>query len=131
MPVKLAKPYHPWWCLLERTTIIVKKKFQKLFMERHHQVGWTKSCFQSGFQSNFLSMLFHPGHCYCYYFTLHSRVAEMQQVVIFCIPHTTVDSQPLDASCFKPLKSNWVDVCCKSSPVLLRLKIQTQYPAFM
>jgi len=42
------------------------------------------------------------------------KSAKKQKVVIFCLPpHTTADSQPLDASCFKPLKSNWVDVCCK------------------
>jgi len=42
------------------------------------------------------------------------KSAEKQKVVIFCLPSiTTADSQPLDPSYFKLLKSNWVDVCRK------------------
>jgi len=57
-----------------------------------------------------LLLLLLDGHSSHY--TLKS--AEKQKAVIFCLPsHTTADSQPLDASCFKLLKSNWVDVCRK------------------
>ena len=33
-------------------------------------------------------------------------------VIIFCLPpHTTHESQPLDASVFKSLKMNWQEAC--------------------
>ena len=35
-------------------------------------------------------------------------------MILFCLPpHNTADTQPLETSCFKPLKSYWVDVCVK------------------
>ena len=34
------------------------------------------------------------------------------EVIIFCLPpHTTADIQPLDTSCFAPLKVHWSDAC--------------------
>ena len=42
------------------------------------------------------------------------KLAAQHDVVIFCLPpHTTADSQPLDTTRFKPLKSYWVDGCRK------------------
>ena len=58
-------------------------------------------------------MLLLDGHSLHYTLELVKLAAE-HHVVIFCLPpHTTADSQPLDTSCFKPLKSYWVDVCRK------------------
>ena len=58
-------------------------------------------------------MLLLDGHSSHYTLELVKLAAE-HQVVIFCLPpHTTADSQPLDTTCFKPLKSYWVDVCRK------------------
>ena len=58
-------------------------------------------------------MLLLDGHSSHYTLKLVKLAAE-HHVVIFCLPpHTTADSQPLDTSCFKPLKSYWVDVCRK------------------
>ncbi len=40
------------------------------------------------------------------------RAAAKEQVIIFCLPpHTTADSQPLDTSCFGPLKKYWTQAC--------------------
>ena len=52
----------------------------------------------------------HPSH-----FTLELvKLAAEHDVIIFCLaPHTTADTQPLDTSCFKPLKTYWADVCRK------------------
>ena len=39
------------------------------------------------------------------------KLAAEHDVIIFCLPpHTTADTQPLDTSCFKPLKTYWADV---------------------
>ena len=36
------------------------------------------------------------------------RFARDHDIILFCLPpHTTHESQPLDASVFKPLKQNW------------------------
>ena len=38
--------------------------------------------------------------------------AREHDIILFCLPpHTTHESQPLDASVFKPLKQNWQDAC--------------------
>ena len=38
--------------------------------------------------------------------------AKDHDIILFCLPpHTTHESQPLEASVFKPLKQNWQDVC--------------------
>ena len=35
-------------------------------------------------------------------------------MIIFCLlPNTTADSQPLDTSCFGPLKTYWFETCCQ------------------
>ena len=40
------------------------------------------------------------------------RFAREHDIILFCLPpHTTHESQPLDASVFKPLKQNWQDAC--------------------
>ena len=58
-------------------------------------------------------MLLLDGHSSHYTLEL-VKLAAQHDVVIFCLPpHTTADSQPLDTTCFKPLKSYWVDVCRK------------------
>jgi len=58
-------------------------------------------------------MLLLDGHSSHYILEL-VKLAVEHQVVIFCLPlHTTADSQPLDTTFFKPLKSYWVHVCRK------------------
>jgi len=84
--------------------------------------GWMgQELFSKWFSKQFLKhavptrqlLLLLDGHSSHYTLEL-VKLAEKQKVVIFCLPsHTTADSQLLDASCFKPLKSNWVDVCRK------------------
>ena len=40
------------------------------------------------------------------------KYAREYEVILFCLPpHTTHESQPLDASVFKPLKSHWHEAC--------------------
>lgn len=40
------------------------------------------------------------------------KLAMKEDIVIFCLPpHTTADSQPLDTSCFGPLKTYWFEIC--------------------
>ena len=40
------------------------------------------------------------------------RFAKEHNIIISCLPpHTTHESQPLDASVFKPLKQNWQELC--------------------
>ena len=40
------------------------------------------------------------------------RFARENDIILFCLPpHTSHESQPLDVSVFKPLKSNWQDEC--------------------
>ena len=42
------------------------------------------------------------------------KLAKANGVIIFCLPpHTTHESQPLDASVFGPLKRHWADACHK------------------
>jgi len=58
-------------------------------------------------------LLLLDGHSSHYMLELVKLAAE-HQVVIFCLPpHTTADSQSLDTTRFKPLKSYWVDGCHK------------------
>jgi len=82
------------------------------------QSGWMdQELFSKQFLKHAVStrplLLLLDGHSSHYTLKL-VKLAEKQKVVIFCLPsHTTADSQPLDASCFKPLKSIWVDVCHK------------------
>ena len=40
------------------------------------------------------------------------KYANENQVILLCLPpHTTYESQPLDAIVFKPFKKNWNDAC--------------------
>ena len=40
------------------------------------------------------------------------KFAKEHDIILFCLPpHTTHESQPLDAAVFKPLKQNWQDAC--------------------
>ena len=40
------------------------------------------------------------------------KYAREHKIILFCLPpHTTHESQPLDASVFKPLKSHWHEAC--------------------
>ena len=56
-------------------------------------------------------MLLLDGHSSHYTLEL-VKLAAAQDVVIFYLPpHSTADSQSLDTSCFKPLKTSWSDVC--------------------
>ena len=42
------------------------------------------------------------------------KYAKSNDVILMCLPpHTTLESQPLDASVFKPLKQNWNATCSK------------------
>ena len=42
---------------------------------------------------------------------LENAVAR-EHIILFCIPpHTTLESQPLNTSVFKPLEQRWQDVC--------------------
>ncbi len=51
------------------------------------------------------------GHSSHYTLDLIQTAAD-NDVVIFCLPpHTTADSQPLDTSCFGPLKVYWSEAC--------------------
>ena len=47
------------------------------------------------------------------HFTLELvKTAAEYDVIIFCLPlHTTADTQPLDTSCFGPLKRYWTEAC--------------------
>ena len=83
------------------------------------QNGWMdQELFAEWFLQHFLEhavsslplMLLLDGHSSHYTLEL-VRLAAAENVVIFCLPpHTTADSQPLDTSCFKPLKTSWADV---------------------
>ena len=82
--------------------------------------GWMdQELFASWFTHHFLKhavssrplMLILDGHSSHFTLNLVQSAAE-QDVVIFCLPpHTTADSQPLDTSCFGPLKTHWFQVC--------------------
>ena len=82
--------------------------------------GWMdQELFASWFSCHFLEhavssrplMLILDGHSSHFTLDLVQSAAE-HQVIIFCLPpHTTADSQPLDTSCFGPLKSYWYQAC--------------------
>jgi len=51
------------------------------------------------------------------HYTLQLVKAAAENVILFCLPlHTTADSQPLDASCFGPLKTFWFETSCQWQP---------------
>ena len=69
------------------------------FMACRLMDGWINSYSLCGPSNIFLCMLF-------------LQAAAEKDVIIFCLPpHTTVDSQPLDTSCFGPLKTYWFETC--------------------
>ena len=40
------------------------------------------------------------------------QAASEHDVIVLCLPpHTTADSQPLDTSCYRPLKVYWLEAC--------------------
>ena len=61
---------------------------------------------------------------YLLHYTLEliKLAAEHQVVIFFLPPHTTANSQPLDTTCFKLLKSYWVDVCVAS--IFLHIQVK-------
>ena len=82
--------------------------------------GWVDSkLFKGWLSEHFLPIALgaHPllllldGHSSHYQSELVSFAREYG-IILFCLPpHTTHDSQPLDASVFKPLKQNWQNAC--------------------
>ena len=82
--------------------------------------GWMdQELFAEWFSNHFLMhavtarplLLMLDGHSSHYTLDLVKSAAE-KNVIIFCLPpHTTADSQPLDTSCFGPLKTYWFEVC--------------------
>ena len=82
------------------------------------QAGWTRSYLQTGhFLKHAVSirplMLLLDGHLSHYTVELVKLAAE-HDMILFCLPpHTTADCQPLDTTCFKPLKTYWIEVCRK------------------
>ncbi len=66
--------------------------------------NWFSSHFRKHAVSSRPLMLFLDGHSFHYTLELVKTAAE-HNVILFCLPqHTTADSQPLDTSCFGPLK---------------------------
>ena len=82
--------------------------------------GWMdQELFANWFSHHFLRhavasrplLLMLDGHSSHYTLELVRNAAE-NDVIIFCLPpHTTADSQPLDTSCFGPLKVHWSEAC--------------------
>lgn len=82
--------------------------------------GWMdQDLFFDWFANHFLQhavssrplLLMLDGHSSHYTLELVKLAAE-NDVIIFCLPpHTTADSQPLDTSCFGPLKVYWSEAC--------------------
>ncbi len=89
--------------------------------------NWFTNHFLKHAVSNRPIMLLLDGHSSHYTLELMKSAAE-QDVVVFCLPpHTTADSQPLDTSCFGPLKTYWGEACRQfmfSNPGRVILKIQ-------
>ena len=81
------------------------------WMDQEIFTEWFSNHFMKHAVSSRPLLLMLDGHSSHYTLELVKMAAE-QDIIIFCLPpHTTADSQPLDTSCFKPLKSHWVDVC--------------------
>ena len=82
--------------------------------------GWMdQELFANWFTNHFLQhavssrplLLMLDGHSSHYTLDLIQSAAD-NDVVIFCLPpHTTADTQPLDTSCFGPLKAYWSEAC--------------------
>ena len=86
---------------------------QNGWMNQEHFAEWFLHHFLEHAVSSRPLMLLLDGHSSHYTLEL-VNLAAAHDVVIFCLPpHATADSQPLDTSCFKPLKTSWSDVCRK------------------
>ena len=82
--------------------------------------GWMDGeLFANWFSTHFLKhavssrplLLLLDGHSSHYTLEVVKTAAE-HEVIVFCLPpHTTADSQPLDTSCFGPLKTYWSEAC--------------------
>ena len=82
--------------------------------------GWMdQELFSDWFLEHFLThavperplLLMLDGHSSHYTLEL-VKAAAKKEVIIFCLPpHTTADTQPLDTSCFGPLKTFWFETC--------------------
>ena len=82
--------------------------------------GWMdQELFFNWFANHFLKhavsarplLLMLDGHSSHYTLELVQEALK-NEVIIFCLPpHTTADSQPLDTSCFAPLKVHWSNAC--------------------
>ena len=88
-------------------------------MECPSLVGWIKNSLPCWFSTHFLRhavssqpiVLLLDGHSSHFTLKLVQTTAE-HDVIIFCLPpHMTADSQPLDTSCFGPLKTYWSEAC--------------------
>lgn len=105
--------------------------------------GWMdQELFATWFSTHFLRhavssrpiVLLLDGHSS--HFTLELvQTAAQHDVVIFCLPpHTTADSQPLDTSCFGPLKTYWSKVCRDflfSNPGCVITVFKTLFPSIV
>ncbi len=82
--------------------------------------GWMdQDPFKNWFSNHFLKhsvaarplLLLLDGHSSHFTLDLVNSAAE-NDVIILCLPpHTTADTQPLDTSCFGPLKVHWSNEC--------------------
>jgi len=99
-----------------------KEKSLEHFMVYQQMGGWIRSYFLSGFLRISSHMFFSErpillmldGHSSHYTLGLvkAAAAAAAKDVIIFCLPpHMTADSQPLDTSCFGPLKTYWFEIC--------------------
>ena len=79
---------------------------QNGWMDQEHFAEWFLHHFLEHAVSSRPLMLLLDGHSSRYTLQL-VNLAAAHDVVIFCLPpHTTAASQPLDISCFKPLKTS-------------------------
>ena len=89
--------------------------------------GWLSEHFHSHAVSDRPVLLLLDGHSSHYQPELISY-AKQYEVILFCLPpHTTHESQPLDASVFRSLKQNWQHAChnfIQSNPSLAITKYQ-------
>ena len=80
-------------------------------MDQELFANWFKNHFLQHAVSSRPLLLMFDGHSSHYTLDLIQSAAD-NDVVIFCLPHhTTADTQPLDTSCFGPLKAYWSEAC--------------------
>ena len=82
--------------------------------------GLTVSCLKPGFNNTSYVMYLLSGHCCSCLMVIHRTtyqpglvcMAASQGIILFCLPpHTTHLAQPLDRTCFSPLKAAWNEEC--------------------